>query len=110
MLHVLISELGRGTGAALVCAASWTTAIGNNQGALILGQVLGKLLAIGSKGNCGRDVALFVGTCSVYVDYGNFAVLNGFLEFLNADIRKLTSEQSRGEERKNDQRNDFFHE
>ena len=98
MLHVLVSELGGGTGSTLVGTASRPSAIGYDQGALVLGQMLGKLLAIRCEGNCGRDMTLFVRTGTVYIDYSYLAILNGLLKFLNADIGKLTSEQSRGKE------------
>ena len=103
MLHVLVSELGGGTGSTLVGTASRPSAIGYDQGALVLGQVLGEFLAIRSEGNCGWDMSLFVRTGSVYVDHGNLSVLNGFLQFLDADVRKLARKKTCGKKRKNKQ-------
>lgn len=102
MLHVLVSEFGGGFGSTLISTASGTTAISDHKGVLVLGQMLGQILAIRCEGNCGWDMTLFVSSGAIDVDYGDLAVLDGLLKLLDADIGKLTGKQSRGKEGKSD--------
>ena len=90
MLDVLVTELGRCTSSTLVSAASGASAISNYKGALVLGQMLGKFLAIRREGDCSRDMSLFVRTGAIYVDHGNLSVLDCLLQFLDADIWEFT--------------------
>lgn len=98
MLYVFVTKLRRSTSSALIGAASRASAISNNQGAFVFWQVLGKLFSVGSIGYRGWDVSLFIRTGSVYVDHGNLTGLNGFLQFLDADIGKLAGKKTASEE------------
>ena len=102
MLHVLVSEFGGGFGSTLIGTATGATAISDHEGVLVLGQVLGQILAIRREGNCGRNMSLFVSSGAIDVDYGDLAVFDGLLKFLDADIGKLTGKQCGGEEGQSD--------
>jgi len=102
MLHVFVSEFGGGFGSTLIGTASGAAAISDYKGVLVLGQVLGQILAIRREGNCGRNMSLFVSSGAIDVDYGDLAVFDGLLKFLDADIGKLTGKQCGGEEGKSD--------
>ena len=103
MLHVLVTEFGSGLGSTLIGTASGTSAIGDNEGVLVLGKKLGQVLALRVEMNGARDMALLVGGVPVDVDHGNLAGLDGFLQVLDADIGILTSEKTGRKEGKNKQ-------
>ena len=86
VLYVLVAELLGSGSASLVGLAPRTTAIGNDQGLLVLWEKLTQVFAFAGEVYGSRDVPFLKGAGAVDVDDGNLACLDGGLEILDADV------------------------
>ena len=86
MFHVRVSKFLSGRGSSFVSFASGSSAVCDDKSFLVLWKEHREILAFGCEVDGGWDVTFLVGTGSINVDYCDFAVLDGFLEILDADV------------------------